>query len=364
MGHYRKDCISFLMTTNCNLACEYCYLRDCHGRRESIDIEFAKRGLLDYFAHSSSRHIRFFAAGEPTLEMQKIQAIYRFAEEIAGEALKSEIQTNGVFPSQVATWLAHKIDIIWLSWDGPPDIHDSARRTREGHATSPTIERNCQILLEQGSDLLLGARATITNANLYRQIEMLDYFSFHGISAVFSDPVFSAVQDGGEETEKPNLDEGFMITYAEEYLKARQHADKIGVFYGTILAVNFDEESELSCRSCLPSPHLTPDGYVTCCDMASGGDVFPDLAYGKYDPLQGIIVYDERKLAQIRLRRARNLLECQGCSVLLHCAGACFGEGVNETGRLLGVKKDYCEAIQFLAKHLPINAGLYPYLHP
>ena len=78
----------------------------------------------------------------------------------------------------------------------------------------------------------------------------------------------------------------------------------------------------------------------------------------------GKITYDQSKIAAIHSRKAANLVECQGCEVLYHCAGACFGEGVNETGHLLGVKTDYCEAIRFLARHLPLDKGLYPYLHP
>ena len=84
----------------------------------------------------------------------------------------------------------------------------------------------------------------------------------------------------------------------------------------------------------------------------------------EFDPDTSTIIYDQKKIAAIRSRKASNLVECQGCPVLYHCAGACLGEAVNETGRLLGVKKDYCEAIRFLAKHMPLNAGLFPYIHP
>lgn len=364
MGHHRKDCISFLMTTECNLACSYCYLRNCRRRRYTIDLDFAKRGMLDYFSRSPSRHIRFFAGGEPTLELDKIKAIREFAAALAGDSLKSEIQTNGVFSPQTAAWLAENMDIIWLSWDGPPSIHDQMRRTRNGHPTSHILERNVQTLLAESRPIVVGARATITPANLYRQGEMLEYFRHFGIKAVFSDPVFPAVEESADRVTRLELDRDFMMTYAREYLKAHKQARELGMFYGSILTVNFDEETELFCRSCLPSPHLTPDGYVTACDMASAGDVLAELAYGKYDPTSRTIIYDDRKLARIRLRRASNLAQCHGCGALLHCAGGCLGEGLNETGDLLGVKTEYCEAIRFLAEHLPLNTGLCPYLHP
>jgi radical SAM protein with 4Fe4S-binding SPASM domain len=192
---------------------------------------------------------------------------------------------------------------------------------------------------------------------------MVEYFFNLGIKAIFTDPVFPPVNDETCSTDL-RLDEDFMMEYARQFLQSHQYAKEMGAFYSSVLVINFDEHTECFCRSCLPVPHLTTDGYVTCCDMAFLGDIMPQLVYGKYDPDTQKIQYFPEKIAAIRTRRASNLTECAGCEVLHNCAGACFGEGVNETGRLLGVKKDYCEAIRYLAKHFPLNVGLHPYLHP
>jgi radical SAM protein with 4Fe4S-binding SPASM domain len=365
VGHYRKDCISFLMATRCNLACTYCYLQNSGCGDQSIDLRFAKQGLQDYFTNSSSRHIRFFGAGEPTLEFDKIKAIWEYAFDLVGHELKTEIQTNGVFPPRVAEWLAERMNIIWISLDGPPDIQDSLRPTIGGGKTSESIERNIAILHKHESErLLVGVRSTITPMNIHRQIEMIEYLRDLGITAIFSDPVFPAVGTCGRTVRSLDLGEDFVMEYAREFLRARVHAEEMGVFYGSILSVNFDERTEYFCRSCLPSPHLTTDGYVTCCDMAFLGDALPELVYGKFDPGTGVIMYNQEKIAAIRMRKASNLVDCKGCNVLFHCAGACFGEGVNEVGHLLGVKKDYCKAIRFLAEHMPLDGSLYSYLHP
>ena len=364
MAHYRKECISFFMTTECNLACSYCYTRNWVHDEQSIDLEFAKQGIRDFFASSKSRHIRFYGVGEPTLEFDKIKALREFAFELAGSNLTVETQTNGVFSANVARWLAHNTDIIWISCDGPPDVQDALRPTVGGGKTSGVMERNVAILLNEGAEAIVGVRSTITPINLYRQIEMIEYFHGLGITAVFSDPVFPAVETDSTRVKELDLPEDFMMEYAREFLRARKKAEELRIFYGSIFTVNFDEKTEYFCRSCLPCPHLTTDGYVSCCDMAFLGHILPELIYGGFDPDTGTITHDQKKIAAIRLRKSSSLAECQGCPVLYHCAGACLGEGVNETGCLLGVKKDYCEAIRFLAKHMPLNAGLYPYLHP
>jgi radical SAM protein with 4Fe4S-binding SPASM domain len=364
MGHSNKDCISILLTTKCNLACDYCYLTSCNLEGISIDIDFAKEGVRDYFSNSASRHIRFFGAGEPTLEMGMIKELKDFAYKLSGEKLVAEIQTNGVFNSQIANWLAENMNIVWISHDGIPDAHDLLRKTKGGQPTSNIIERNILIMLKKNPSLQIGIRATITNLNIYRQTEIIDYFDGLGIKAIYSDPVFPPVEENTNSIHKIEIPTDFMLEYAKEYLKAYKFAEKKGIFYGSILTVNFDQPSELFCRSCLPAPHLTPDGFVTNCDMAFSGQVLPDLIYGYYDRSTKKIIYDEEKVRRIRMRRASNLRQCANCEVLLNCAGGCFGEGLNETGSLLGVKQDYCDAIRFLAKNLPLNQKPYPYHHP
>lgn len=364
MAHYRKKCISLLMTTKCNLACSYCYLGNCIEDAQTIDVEFARRGIRDFFETSGSYHIRFFGAGEPTLELAKIKDLLGFAKELAGDKLIAEIQTNGVFSADTASWLVENIDIIWISCDGPPNVQDYLRSTGNGGKTSPIIERNIAIMLDsQIKQNIIGIRSTITPMNLYQQKEMVEYFSTLGVKVVFTDPVFPPVQSDVTSVDL-GLDDGFMMEYARQFLGAHLYAKEIGIFYGSVLAINFDEPTEYFCRSCLPCPHLTTDGYVSCCDMAFIDSILPELVYGEYDKASATIHYYPERIAAIRSRKASNLIECQGCEVLYNCAGACFGEGVNETGRLLGVKKDYCEAIRFLAKHMPLNQGLYPYLHP
>lgn len=364
MAHFRKDCISLLMTTSCNLSCNYCYLKNTVLPKQSIDLEFAKQGIQDFFAERASRHIRFFGSGEPTLEFEKMVELTNFAYGLAGNRLVIEVQTNGVFSQQIAKWLSKNANIVWISFDGPPEIQNILRPTVGRRNTANIIERNIKVLQEGGTNIQVGVRSTITQINLYRQIEMLDYFIKLGIRAVYSDPVFPPVSVNHRLLTDIAIGSDFNLEYAKQFLIARNYAEKAGVFYGSIFTVNFDEKTEIFCRSCLPSPHLTTDGYVSCCDMSYLGNTLPELIYGKYDTKTKTIFYDKSKISAIRSRRATNLTDCKGCEILYNCAGVCFGEGLNETGRLMGVKKDYCEAIRYLAHHLKLNNGLYEYLHP
>ena len=102
MAHVRKQMISFFMTTKCNLDCIYCYTpkyKKIKPEDQSIDLDFAKKGLDDFFRDNPSRYIRFYGIGEPTLEIEKMKEITDYARFKAGdEKIYVELQSNGCFP--------------------------------------------------------------------------------------------------------------------------------------------------------------------------------------------------------------------------------------------------------------------------
>ncbi len=366
MAHYRKQVISILTTNRCNMRCGYCYTGNStnhHDAPRVVDLRFAKKGIDDFFTQFDSRAIRFFAAGEPTLEMGVIKEIKSFAESKADGKLIIELQTNGLFSPHTAAWIADNVDIVWISYDGTPEFQDLFRRTVKDKPTAKLVEKNIRFLLKHGRGII-GVRSTIVPQSTNRQVEIVEYLHRLGIRLLMVDPMFEPIHhkvtgfNSGSFFVEP-------MDFAQSFLVAWERAKELGIFYGSILTCNFDEPTHYACRACLPCPHLTVNGYVSACDMADSGETpLKELIYGVYDPVNNIISYDQQKIAMIRERSAQNLIECQRCEVLYNCAGGCVGESLNETGSIFRVKKDYCDAIRFLARHMPLNSGLYPYLHP
>lgn len=87
-AHYKKEMISVLVTTKCNLNCDYCYTNKNQNEHkgQTISLEFVKKGIDDYFEKKYMRHVRFFGAGEPTVEFDLIKKIHKYALE-KGEML-------------------------------------------------------------------------------------------------------------------------------------------------------------------------------------------------------------------------------------------------------------------------------------
>jgi len=380
MGHHRKKMLSIFINEDCNLACMYCYV-GTHKKHEIGDIEsiipqlvskqsssprvisleFAKRAILDFFDKYESRTIRFFSTGEATLGFNRMKEIRDWVTDITHGNGKFELQTNGYFSPSIAQWIAENIDTVWISCDGPPEIQNRYRPTMFGQPSSNVVARNIEFLTHQPK-ITVGCRVTIGAANLNRQKEFIDYFNSLGVKAIMSDPIFLPIDGGRESLSKEKIN---LMDYAAKFLEARQYAINKGIFYGSIFSVNFDEPVDIFCRSCAPYPHLTVDNHITCCDMVCN-DSDPKmqvLVYGKYLPQENRIEYYPEKIRAIQSRTVANLTNCQGCKVLHNCAGACLGEAVNETGSMMGIKPDVCEAIRFLVDHMELNKGLYPFLH-
>lgn len=366
MSHCRKAQVTIFLTNHCNLRCLYCYDAVKSSKEQlhsKINMDFVKRGVLDFFDLHNSREIRFFANGEPTLEFTLMKQIKDWASELSRNKCKFELQTNGFFPISVAEWISKNLNIVWISCDGPADIQNYNRPTIGGKSSSDIVERNIKFLAN--SPVVLGCRITITKKNVERQCELVDYFSKLGVKVIMSDPMFVPV--GGDYSSNIYIKEApGLMKYAKKFLIAKKYAEEKGLFYGSILTANFDEETKYACRACLPCPHLTTDGYVSACDMACNGtsSKMSDLIYGKYNADKDKIEYNKKKIKILQSRTSNNMPNCQKCSALKYCAGACLGEALNETGSIFGIKPKVCRTIRYLAKRMPLGKGLYPYLHP
>lgn len=343
MAHCRKKCLSILLTENCNLKCKYCYCGEERSRK-SIDVNFVKCAIRDFKEQGNKLFIRFFGNGEPTMEFEKMKEIYEYSKHLDNNAV-FEIQTNGTFNEEICEWIGEHIDIVWISYDGTTEANDFYRVNKNGGKVSNIVENNIRHLVPKVKEL--GVRATVGRKNLYKQIEMIDKMKELGIKYLYSDLMFANVDNKSyyEEEIPP-------IEFAKEFMKAREYADKNNIYYGSFFTVNFDEKTNISCRACIPMPHLTVDGYVSCCDMGYANGKLDDLIYGKYDKENDKIDYDMDKIKKIRMRTVENIKDCEDCEIKYYCAGGCIGEALNENGELNSIKKQNCEAIKYLADKL------------
>lgn len=361
MGHEKKEMISFFLTTRCNLNCTYCYTNKNSTAHihQTLDYEFAKAGIDDYYLSPYAHHVRFFGAGEPTVELGLMKKILVYAKE-KDINTTSELQTNGCFNEDTARWVAENIDIIWISSDGVPKIQDYYRPTVGGGKSSEILSKNLKYLTKRAQGMV-GIRTTITDVNVHNQLEMIQYFAGLGIKNFWVDPIFLQI---GNESSNEVLD---MEIFTDELLKTTKYAYEHGYTYGSILTCNFDEPGEYACRACISVPHLTTDGYVSACDMALFGNDLNHMnvfIYGKWNKETHQIIYDSDKIKLLQSRKLSNMSHCKECPVGVYCRGYCLGEVTNETKNLFGCKSMICEPTRKLWRELSEIEKQYTYYHP
>lgn len=373
MPHVNKQMISFFLTSKCNLRCVYCYNSKERAQFEEKTLSFgiAKAGIDYFFSTNNSRHIRFYGPGEPTQAFSLLCEITNYAKQKAGSSLKTEIQTNGVFGKKILEWMLDNMNIMWISFDGTPEIQNANRPLHGGRASSPIIENNVRWLnTNKGKrNLMVGARVTITDKNVTQQKEIVDYFHSLGILQIWTDPLFPTVETIPvfQDEEKRNHKSLDLNTYVDNYIEANEYAKQFGVFYGSFLACNFDGVTNRHCRSCTPVPHLTPDGYISACDMVTFGENAHHMdcfVYGKWNSNLGKFDFDQQKINALQNRCIENMTHCSKCRARFQCGGYCLGEVVNETGNLLGQKPSTCEAIRRLYDELGPSTIPFDYFHP
>ena len=368
MGHYRKQCISFLVSSKCNLDCVYCYIPHLGNRiapeDKVIDLEFAVAGMKEFFSWSPVPAIRFFSAGEATTEFQRMVEIHSQARKLAGDNLQVELQTNGYFSDRVADWIEEYVDILWISCDGPPELQDTQRPTVGKTGSSGVVLKNVE-RFAKAKKMQFGVRATFLQQNFGRQSEVLDYFHGFGIHYVCGAPAYSSTVN--TKTPIPLL-----LDFAKNFVPAFRHAQHIGMFYQTHLMVNFDEEVTCYCRACTKPvcPQLTSDGYVSCCDWASFGPKYlpgplQQCVYGKWDKEKRQIEYFHEKKDRIENRNIKTLGNgaCNGCTLLKNCAGGCIGKVMVKSQDIHKIDPNWCSAVHYLAEHIARNTGIYPVIH-
>lgn len=357
MGHYNKCQLTIMTTTQCNMHCAYCLtnLRET-GNIRRIDETFARVVIKDYLSSCEIPWIRFYGAGEATLEIDMMKRLIDYADDISSAPVCYELQTNGFFSADIADYIGRKFGAVYISMDGSPDINDQLRLAKDGGLTSEIVVRNIERLNKM---TILGVRATITGLNVNRQREMIDYFSTLGIKFIFSKPVLPGVNSN------ENLEYAVsLMEYAENYVDAYRYAKDKGIFYGNIYIVNFDRKTDIFCRACHPYPHATPDNCVSCCDRAFLGDTgLNELIYGSFDVVSNTVTYDYDKIQKICNRKTQNMPKCAQCSVKEFCGGACLGTAYQRNGDFYIPYDEECAVIRYLYEQIG-NEVLFLHYHP
>lgn len=347
---FNPTCLTIFVSELCNLSCKYCYSTGDKANRK-IGIDFVLAGLKYFAKNEPTFTLRLFGGGEPTCDFNNLKNIVKTARNVVGSKMLIEMQSNGYFSKSVAKWINTNLDMIWISCDGPADLQNKYRPTIGGKKTSRTVMSNIKYFSNSKS-IKLGVRSTITSESCVRQNELIEYFHRLGVKLLCFDPIFMPVSKNKHlldfyKTHKIKSPTSFV----KNFIKAYNRATQLGVSLNSILIPNVQLNNSYGCRGCFNNPHLTTDGHVSCCEMASSIDSpLHEMIFGTYD--KNKIICDHNMIENIMLKRKMHLARCANCECQHICCGGCVGEAYNETKNVLGVKDFNCIATTFLYKKL------------
>jgi uncharacterized protein len=174
-------------TPFCNIACDYCYLAERDAARfMSLDVVRATiRNARDSGLLGRELDV-VWHAGEPlAVPVTFFERAFDIIREEVGAtvAVRQSVQTNGILIDERWCELFVRYGVhVGVSIDGPADIHDHHRKTRDGRPTHARTMQGVERLQRAG--VRFDALAVVTDASLDRADDIVDFFLGAGIARV------------------------------------------------------------------------------------------------------------------------------------------------------------------------------------
>lgn len=174
-------------TPFCNLDCDYCYLPHRDSRR-TITVETLERVFAQVL---SSRYVTgplsvVWHAGEPLVlppSFYEEAFAALAAANRRGVPVRHCFQTNATLVDTAWCELIERFDIrVGVSIDGPPELHDAHRRTRDGRGTFDRVLAGVRRLQEHGTPFYV--ITVLTRDSLDRADELFAFYRDHDLRRV------------------------------------------------------------------------------------------------------------------------------------------------------------------------------------
>ena len=342
---------TLFLTSDCNLACRYCYGGGGDRRaRMPRHIALAAIELLAQHARDAGAtkvNVGFHGGGEPLLHFQLMHEVVEYARHLfraEGVQLGLSLTTNGAMPPVVAEWVADNIDSLNVSIDGPPEIQDYQRPLKGGGPSYPLVERALDYFDSKRKRYHF--RTTVTKFSESRIQETVDYLSTRfSPASIQVEPMFTsprAKRTGLESPDPHVFVRGFLA--GSRILQDRRVELRFS-------GLRFPRRSGAFCGIGWKNLAVTPEGNVTACFEVLGEDDprSEDFLFGSYVEGNGFVL-DRARISRIRAISSAKPAPCGDCFAQHHCAGDCRAKHTSVSGEGRVPNSDRCHITQELTK--------------
>jgi uncharacterized protein len=166
----------------CNLDCKYCFYLEKEmlfgdGERWKMDDATLEAYVKRYIAAQPADPVTFaWQGGEPTLlGVEYFEKVVEFQKQYGeGRQIDNAFQTNGtLLDDEWGAFLKREGFLVGLSIDGPEEMHDAYRVTRNGKGTFAEVMRGLEVLKKHKVDF-----NTLTCVNRANQDKGPEVYAF------------------------------------------------------------------------------------------------------------------------------------------------------------------------------------------
>ena len=288
-------------------------------------------------------HVTFFG-GEATMCMDTIRTSVELAKTLAPRSL-FHISTGCVAPMSDLDYLVSEGFTINASMDGPPDIQNRLRPLPNGQPSAPAVERTIRRLVECNASFKV--RCTVTELNVRRLAESVDYWADLGVRYVHFEPINMIGRASVAEMDTPDAD-----VYIENFLAALDRAEARGVGIINSAYMNLLNPSSCYCTTVAGDKLMVaPDGAVTLCyEVQECNHPLQDFIIGRYDKEQDEFIIDRTKEDRMHGINVDSYEDCGDCFAKYACAGGCPNRNLAATGSLTKVSPWACKVKKALIR--------------
>lgn len=333
------DLVETVFTEQCNLGCDYCFIRK--KRTNKFSIETAKQALDFLMLYSGNKEDLYYTllGGEPLLEFDSIVSLLDYADEMSlktGKKIHFDTTTNGTLLSEEILKKGKGRVTFLLSIDGDEETHNKHRKMLNGRGSFDAVFSKINLLRKYQQ--WIGTRMTICPDTVSKLSKNVEYLFNNGINQFLLGLCY------GE-----TWDEKSLKTYKEELTKVSEYyterINKKDHFRITTFEKAENRNNCLNgiwgCRAGRNGVTVTTDGNIFPCSKFVGLESFSCNEYHLGNIYDGITNLSARE--KLFNMQTKDFPKCAKCSDINSCAGGCPAENYNQNKSIYEPCNDQCE---------------------
>lgn len=361
------DTVVLQPTPFCNIACRYCYLPNrSDASRMSLDTVRAVFTAVFASGWSHPWLTVIWHAGEPlVMPVAYYEAAFSLIASLTppGIDVRHAIQTNGMLIDAAWCDLFRRWDVgIGVSIDGPREIHDANRVTRQGRGTYDKTVAGIRCLI--GESIPFHVISVLSARGLRAPDEMLAFYQEIGIT----DVCFNVEESEGDHVSELFAEEGAEARF-RGFLSTfwRKSREKAGIRF-------LREIDSMLVRILRPdeaageNSQVQPFGMINVDCHGNVSSFSPELlglknaSYGDFivgnihtDSLEAMLRSDAMRAMHRDI--AAGVEACRaGCAYFAVCGGGSPINKLTENGSFATTRTSFCELVQKVPTDLILEA--------